>query len=456
VTVTVLHPARVYGGTVAVSIASSVGGLRSRRSRVCLLLWGLVVAAATVRIVRALSDAVPLRGDWRTAEGGLLDARDLIVIPGRFLWAGGNPYDPSTYLAAHPWAQEFDPYAPAWLLLSSVLAPLPDLVARGTYLVLLMVVAVYFAIVLARWTLPASAWWVAPLVVLWLNVWYPGRNALQDGSSFIVITGLLLALRSLDASLPSPRLAGIAGVAVTLLKPQFGVPVCILLLACGAWRTVWRGIVVCAAASVPIAVACTISAGGPAQFVQALLRDVQQASSPNAPTGLLYPGQSRTDPVGLFVRLGGPVPSSLLEWAFTVMVVGLGAVLLTRRRAGTYAPLIVVPVLLLSFVHASYDLAAALIPMFIALRLWWWRPGDRRLILLALVSAVPVLHVHRVTMTLLGASAPVAHVIDVTALLLTAVVATLVPQRLYRDEMRTRPGGRPDVAAVHAVDGGPR
>lgn len=437
------------------SIAPSVSGrgltgrrysetVRSpNRRAVSALLWVLAFAAAELRMLIAIENLVPLGMDWRRVESQhMLDFRDTVVLPGRFTWSGGNPYDPATYVAAHPWAQEFDPYAPSWLTVTSPLALLPHRLGAVIFLLLLFALLVFFVISLCLWLAPRFTWWLAPVLVIWAQLWYPTRATQETGSSLVVAVGTYLVIRAL-LDPRSSRWMGAIGLAMALTKPQFGLGLLVLLLAQRCGRLVARGLAVVTVVSLPATVACLISAGGPIQWVESLIRDLQRASSPSSPTGLLSSEQERVDLVGLAVRLGAPAPPSVIEISITFAVLLSTAVLLARRPTppailGLYA---IVP--LLVFVHMPYDYGVLIVPaLYFALR-FREAPSVATGALMVL-CVIPVIHIHRVS-AMVGVSDAAASALDLVSLITAAIMIAVLSARregnqFSRTEVSPDPG----------------
>ena len=148
-------------------------------------------------------------------------------------------YDPAPYLAANPGSQEFDPYAPAWLLLSAAFAPLPFTAAAAADLVLGAVLAVVLIRLLLRWADPRLLPLGTPIGLIWLEVWSPGRYSLQNGGTLLIFIGWVLVMRALVRRQAS---WGALGLALVLLKPQFGLPLVVVLVVAGRWRTALNGL----------------------------------------------------------------------------------------------------------------------------------------------------------------------------------------------------------------------
>ena len=243
---------------------------------------------------------------------------------------GGNPYDPAPYLAANAGSQEYDPYAPAWLLLSAAFAPLPFTAAAAAYLVLGAVLAVVLIRLLLRWADPRLLPLGTPIGLIWLEVWSPGRYSLQNGGTLLIFIGWVLVMRALVRRQAS---WGALGLALVLLKPQFGLPLIVVLVA-AARRTAVNGLLLLPAASLPALTICVIAAGGPVGFLESISRLLSYATSADAATGLLSPFNGRIDLLGMLGRFGIAAPG----WAQLLVGVLATAAACSSRGAERPSP----------------------------------------------------------------------------------------------------------------------
>ncbi len=409
------------------------------------MLWAVAVLGAVLNIRTLIANVKPWGVDWRAPGGTLLDFRDLVVVPGRYLWQGGNPYDPVPYLAAHPWAQEFDPYSPAWLLISAAIGWLPLKTAALIYLTAMTVVSFTFARLLARWALPRWASLLAPIIAIWFQIWFPARGL---GSSFLVIFGIGLTLACLRREGEPGWLAAV-GLALAVLKPQFGLPFAITLLSLGHLRTVGRGALLAALSALPPLVACIVAAGGPSGFAGSIMRVVRHASSPEAPTGLMATDSYRVDLPGLAVRLLGDHPGNapLLLAAVVFLVVLL--ILWQLRPETSVAALIAAPAIYLLPVHLSYDIAIMAVSAAAAADLSRRTRHPLSYAILA-VALLPVVHLHRIS-TLIGLSPLAGDVLDAAATMATLTLGCIMAVRyrhLWGRPTQTLAGGAPVTAGL--------
>lgn len=421
--------------------------LRSPRLRrsVVLALWLVALAAAAARVAVMVADPNLPGEPWRTTDGHFRDFRDIVWTPGRYLLEGGNPYDPGPYLAAHPWAQQFSPYPPAWLLLGVLLAPLPFLVSAVVFQALSLAAAVVMLRVICTWALPKFADVAVPAGLLWLNIWYPGRGSLASLGSVLAVLGVALVLRSVTGpdlrKPPGGRTVDgscAVGIALALIKPQFGLPVVLLAVAGGRLREAWRGVAGLAIACVPIFVVVATAAGGPLAFLQSVRRGLEHVSTGDAPGALGSPFQRRFDLPGVLDYHGLHQPPAVLLIGVPILAAAI-AILVIRITSNPFlVSTAVCAAVLVGFFHPWYDLMLMIIPVAvgagmairgelagIAAKLAW------------VLCVLVVFHLHSVTRRLLipGLSERGADTIDlvlVGAALLCVVYRCLWTRSLSR------------------------
>lgn len=429
-------------------------------------LWVLAVLALAVSLVVQYVNPV-LPGEPWQSQGQLVDFRDSVWTPGRYLLSGGNPYDTATYLAAVPWTQGLALYAPAWLLVSVPLAPLPYLVANAIYQVLGITVVLVLIRVVLRWTLPRFVAVGTPIAVVWLVVWAAGRYALANVSTALVVLGVVLVLRGVwlrrtaDAT-PDDRKHDLAtgatsiGVALAMLKPQFGLVMVVVALAGRRWDAAWRGVLGLGLASTPVLVACVAASGGVSGFVDGIRSNLARSTSAESAAGLTSPLNVSIDLLGQVGRLGVDPPPAV-RLAVPLIALAVAAWLVVRSRSLIVLTAGVTATLLLGFIHQFYDLLVLVLPLCVGIA---WIADRRRVSRLDrcrwLFAAFPTVHVHRVSTNVVpGLTTTWADRIDTAVLLVTLVLclaATARPNGRGTGRAGLSPG--PAATAAGPIDGG--
>ena len=338
-----------------------------RRTWLVRLLW-VLVAVVCVRVGVMLANPIqPTEYAAIDASYYFLDLRDTVWTPGRFLLAGGNPYDPETYLQANPWAWQFAVYAPVWLFLALILGPLPFLAAVVVYQVMALALAIVTLRVLLKWAIPTLADIAVPAVLLWMNIWHPGRASLSvQMGTLLALLGVTLVIRQLTTPRPvEPRVDGTfsLGIALTLVKPQFGLAMLLVGAASGKLREVALAVLGVAVLSLPVAVICSVAAGGPLEFVRSILRNVAYTNSPISPSGLSNPDVRRLDLLGILARHGLDVAAVWLSLVVTITAFALAIAMVRITRNPLLLSAAISVTTLLGIYHGTYDLLLLLIPV---------------------------------------------------------------------------------------------
>lgn len=225
-----------------------------------------LLAAGILLIVLGLAFAgfrlasVDNLGDLRVgAAWALSDFRHAVYFPTRAFWDGINPYNSSAYMQRYPVNMAASLYAPASLLVFAPLGLLPLGLASIVYLGLTVVLTLVLP-----WAACRVVGWRPGLPVILvlgglLLLSRPGHwNLLSGQVTIIAVLGTYCALAF---ARPEPRTAGL-GLAVALLKPSFGLPLLVALLARGAGRAVVWGAGIAAALNVPVLLVLARREGG--------------------------------------------------------------------------------------------------------------------------------------------------------------------------------------------------
>lgn len=320
---------------------------------------GLVAVLATVHYATA-----PWRGraeetaTYPYVNSAMTDFRDTVMLPARAMDRGINPYDIPAYTQVFGHAQEFNPYAPWWLSATRPFASLDWSHATLAFAILLAVLTTALAAVagaVAARRLPVAGgsvrapWVLAAVSALWIWVWRP--TSIGQGLGNVGAVAALAAL--LVLMLPGSRWGAVM-LAVAWVKPQFGIPLVIMLLIRKEWRQAVGGTLLAVVLSVPAVVRLSSIAGG---FPE-LLESVLSAATWVGERAGGEPFMGRVDLAGLLEALGLGV-GSLLPMALGAVLVAAaagGSVCLDRAGRPALGVLLMGAALLVSFPHLHYDL----------------------------------------------------------------------------------------------------
>lgn len=324
---------------------------RASSSLSALLLLAAVVALIAFRAIRLLN--VP--GDPANGAWALMDFRDAIYYPARALLDGVNPYDAAAYVGSYPVANALAPYLPPALLLGLPFAVFPYVPAEAAWFVAMIGLAIAFAAFALRLegrrARPAAVLVVAALLL----ASRPGQmNALLGQATLVYVAG---ACAALGLAQRRPGLAAV-GLAIATLKPTFGLPVALLLLARGERRVVAAGLALAVAASVAMLV--RIATTGDARGLIDLATG-SYAAFVARPMNSVGASLFRVDAAALAGRIFGGANGLLGELVFAAVILGVAAVTVARLRWSdrderVLGTTIACVATLLCIYHQSYDL----------------------------------------------------------------------------------------------------
>jgi hypothetical protein len=391
---------------------------------------------------------VPVPTMANRSEVRMQDFRDALYFPIREFLAGGNPYDPAAMFAHWPVRQSFNLYQPYHLVLHLPFALLGyrvGAVAFAAVSLLLLVVLAGMAASRIRPTVPLALGTAVLAALLVLSE--VGKAQLYLGQvNPLVAVG---AAGALLTRFSHPRLAAVA-LALAWLKPQFGLPLAILLFARGSRRAALTGTAVAAVASLPVVGLLVTRGGGVGTFIDALAANLAHATQTDygavdSPTG------QRVDVAAVWYRL----TDWLVPAAEPVALAGVLAVsvLLVRRldRLGdpdttAVADLLTCLAVVVAVVHQPGDVLLA-VPAAVLVAVVWWQRGPARLPLVGFAVtalAVPFAHLHVVdsaVRTLFSARAAVTlDGVAVVAAWLALVVFATRHTRVTRPEVVSAAG----------------
>jgi hypothetical protein len=348
-------------------------------------------------------------------RNGLADFADVIYYPLQAIRDGVNPYDSSLepradgsprYRQRYPVLNLFPLYSPLLFVLYWPFAFMDFTTSAAIYVI--ANVALLLVLSVAIWRsagLRPSVAHVTTLASVVL-VTQAGRANFLGGE-----TAIPLALATIGAVMFAPQYPGLAGLAlaVSTFKPTFGLPLGILLLAAGHFRTVavgWGlGFVIGMAGMVLI----FANSGDLARMVEMLSENQQAVDA--IPDVDAQQSAARVDSAGAIQRLtrwhtpvGKLISSGIVLTAAGIALWQLGRAV---RRAGTAQSLqasIICLATVSSLYHLTYDAvllwAPIVITLFAPASLWpgissrwrWWVAG---LLLIPMVNVLPTATVQR-------------------------------------------------------------
>lgn len=323
-------------------------------------MFALALGMAVARVGFLTQAAgVRLSADW-----AMVDFYSGAYYPVRALLEGENPHDRVRFMAVYPVAEMYAPFLPLTLLIHLPFGLLPPTIGAVTFFCATIVLTLVLAGLVLRLTglrpTPASVIGVAALILLSR----PGHWNLVLGQRAVEFT--LATYIALAYAGKAPLLAG-TGLAVALIKPTYGLPLAILILARGYWRPVVIGGLITSVVSVPILALFARRAGGWDIFFHKLIagyRTWQQVADVNPATSIV-----RIDITTTISRLLGQTLSELSQVALTialVMIAGVAVRTLATRSGdmamGLFTSIVCLALLLCGY-HLGYDLVLLTWPL---------------------------------------------------------------------------------------------
>jgi hypothetical protein len=344
---------------------------------------------------------VPLPTMANRAEVRMQDFRDALYFPIQEFLAGGNPYDPVAMFAHWPVRQGFNLYQPYHLVLHMPFALPGYRVGAVAFTVVALLLLVVLAAMAAsrlrvRVPVPLALGTLAIAALLVLSQVGKAQLYLGQVNPLVVVAaaGALLTRHS------HPRLAALA-LGLAWLKPQFGLPLAILLFARGSRRVALGGTAVAAIASLPVVVLLVVRGGGIGPFVEAIHANIANFTGTGYGAVDSLTAQRIDLPAVLFRLTEWLAPGA--ESVALVGVLAIGVVLVRRldRLADPDAPavadLLTCLTMLVVVVHQPGDVLVAVPAAALAAAVWWSRRRERGwwpLGLAMVALAVPFAHLH--------------------------------------------------------------
>ncbi|MCS7477268.1 glycosyltransferase family 87 protein [Umezawaea endophytica] len=373
----------------------------------------VTATTAVLAVAGAVSAWWALRPSWQVplptpatkAEVRMQDFRDATYFPLREFLAGGNPYDPSVMFAHWPVRQDFNLYQPYHLVLHLPFALLDyrtGAVAFVLVSLLLLVSLSFLAAYGIRRYAPLVLGTVAIAALLVTS--QVGKAQLYLGQvNPLVALGAAGALAGRERQ---PRWAAV-GLAVAWLKPQFGLPLAVLLFARGSRRVALTGTAIAAVASLPVVLLLVVRGGGVGAFVDVVAANLAHATSTDYGAVDSMTAQ-RVDLPAVFFRTTGWLPPAVEPLALLGVLAG-SAVLarrLDRVGDGVVADLLTCLAVVVCVVHQPGDVLIA-VPALAALAAVWWRhrrePGWWVTGVAMTATVFPFLHLHAVDTAIVSA-----------------------------------------------------
>jgi hypothetical protein len=366
---------------------------------------GLAVVVALVGTVaawRALRPSweVPLPTRATLAEERMQDFRDALYFPIREFLAGGNPYHPAAMFEHWPVRQNFNLYQPYHLLLHAPFALPGYRVGAVAFALASLVLLIALAVLAAGRLRPHVPVALGTAVIATLLVLSQvGKAQLYVGQVNPLIAlgaaGALLARRD------APKWAAVA-LALAWLKPQFGLPLAVLLYVRGSQRVALVGTAIAAVASLVVVIPLIVRGGGVGPFVDVIAANLAHANETayGAVDSLV---SQRVDLAAVFYRVTGWLPGGA-EPVVLIGVLAVSAVLakrLDRMGEPAAADLLTCLAVVVAVVHQPGDVLIAVPSMVAVGVVWWRRPRERdwRLVWWSVVLLlVPFAHLHFVNL----------------------------------------------------------
>ncbi len=351
---------------------------------------GYALVAALIGL-RAWTD-LHVPGHPELAHYGYADFRDAVYYPVVALLDGANPYDAVAYARDYPVTSTFALYGPHTLLLHLPLGLLSPHAAAAAYFALtltLMPLVAVLALRLAGRTPDVTAVFALAALMLLSR---PGQSNLFLGQyAATMAVAVALALRPPGTATWLVAL----GVALALMKPNYGLPLAVLLLARGEWRAVLGGGAAAAlAAAVPAAV--IVAHTGLEAPLALLTGNVSIfAAQPQFGTDSSV---IRIDAASLVGRLAGAPPVAVqIALAALLLGVAAGGVAVAARaatrRARHAADALICLTLLTVVYHQSYDALLLALPLaWVCLAPAADAPPRRARLVLGLLLAIPLVN----------------------------------------------------------------
>lgn len=351
----------------------------------------VVVAGTTYRSISKYHE--PTMGELDRSKQGLFDFHNGIYYPALAMTEGYDPYGPE-FAAEFPVTRQIPPYSPLALVLHWPLGWMPLRVAEVVYylttLGLLMTIGVLAVNNIAK--LKERKTWML-MAILFVLASRSGHTTLFTAYfTAELVLGTIIALRFAESR---PIVSGL-GIALASIKPNFGIPLILLMAMRGNWRAViYGGAFTIIGAMLGIAILL--------QHVDfaTFIRDVKSSDSAHVTDDYELPVNTwtRVDTLAVVAKWTQTNPTAPIALAVMVLLMifpNWTLIRLSRRgdRTGdqSYSGVLILSVGLSALYHHAYD-ALLLIPAAFSLLLnqeWRrWFAMPTRVLLAAGLMFIP-------------------------------------------------------------------
>ena len=260
----------------------------------------------------------------------MVDFRTVVYYPAKAFADGINPYQTETYQSRYPAPLPFRGYPPAVLALSQPFAWLSLKQAMAAQAGLTLVLAALLAWACLRLVAVRATFTAVTGLLGVMLLSRPGHWTLLLGQLTVVMVLAVYAALALPK-----RRAGWAGaaLAVTMLKPTFGIPLMLLLLALGRWKAVVVGGGITALLNLPVLVILAERSGGYREAISLMAMGGRGVDSSDI---TLHAGAFRIDLIAMLTRFAGQQLGTVLAFLIFGCVLGCAAYAIRRRLGASH------------------------------------------------------------------------------------------------------------------------
>jgi len=421
---------------------------RPRWLAVSLVLFAFALGLTLFRLTGWSSAAgSSVKADW-----AMLDFRATVYYPTVAFLNGDNPYDYEHFRTHYPVADPFPPHPPALFLVSLPFGLMDYAHAAVAFYLFTIAMTVLVALLAVRMTNPRGTAALVLTVASVMILSRPGHmNLLLGQNTLLFIIGFYVAIY---CARTSPCWSAV-GVSLACLKPTFGIPLVVLMLAQRQFRAVFLAVGIAAVMNLPPLVVLICNSGGLAPLFRSWgssFGAFERDPHVNPLTSPLLLNAS-----GVASRLVGRPLGAVGEAFILLVVLGVATIALRVlvRQYGPESRALATTVLalaaLIAVYHLPYDLLLLTLPcvaflsrrlpaVFYAPRLYWSLValfGILAFNYIATFSGVKALGLGGLALRLAIELNPIALV----ALFLLVVATLFIERRAITVELTSRNGG---------------